>query len=496
MPVEQRLHLFGDWIEADVALDQDRVEAGDRSPGGRAGALKEPRQRGEDRWRIAATRGRLAGGEADLALRAGEACQAVHEQQHVPPAVAEEFRDRHGHMRGLYTLHRRPVRCGRDDHGALLPLDAELMLDEFADLAAALADQRDHDYIGVSAADDIAEQCGLAEPRRAEYSDALAAAAGQQAVDRRDAESDRTIDERARQRRWRLGIDRMKALDLVVRPALSIQWLAQRVDNAPDEAGADRDPQLFPTRQHFSDVRQAAEIADRREDGDVFGKADHLGGHPALRRRIDQMANFADAYLGDRGVDDRAEQAAHAPLDECGISSEHRILQARQDRSQSAFYVELAHRHACTSGGVRRIGCPGALARIALSIAASCTSMPALITANGVCSTILVRLGKPGSASMRTLMPDRAVNGCRRASTSLATSGWTLATTVAASRSLPMACLQITWAAALITRSESGMLPSTLRTAAVTVSTIWSSIVSRYLDTSIAVLATCSDMAF
>src|SRR5215475_3241045 len=219
MPVEQRLHLFGDWIEADVALDQDRVEAGDRSPGGRAGALKEPRQRGEDRWRIAATRGRFAG------------------------------------------------------------------------LAAALADQRDHDHIGVSAADDIAEQCGLAEPRRAEYSDALAAAAGQQAVDRRDAESDRTIDERARQRRWRLGIDRMKPLDLVVRPALSIQWLAQRVDNAPDEAGADRDPQLFPTRQHFSDVRQAPEIADGREDGDVFGKADHLGGHPALRRRIDQMAN-------------------------------------------------------------------------------------------------------------------------------------------------------------------------------------------------------------
>src|SRR5262247_3931103 len=203
------------------------------------------------------------------------------------------------------------------------------------------------------------------------------------------------------------------------------------------------------------------------------------------------MANFADAYLGHRGVDDGAEQAAHSPLDQRAISGERRFLQARQDRRQAVFDVELVHGHASTSGGLRSIGCPGVLRgleRIACSIAESCSSMLALTTANGVCNTKLVRLGRPGSASTRMLPPERATSACRAASTSLAISGWTLATKVAAPCSLSMACLHITWPAALITRSESGTLPSTLRMAAITVPTIWPSIAFRYLDTSMEVL--------
>src|SRR5262245_14959046 len=99
------------------------------------------------------------------------------------------------------------------------------------------------------------------------------------------------------------------------------------------------------------------------------------------------MANFANSYLGHRGVDDCAEQAAHTPPDQRAISSERRFLQAWQDRRQAAFDVELVHGHASTSGGLHSIGCPGVLrglARMACSIAESCSSMPALTTANGV----------------------------------------------------------------------------------------------------------------
>ena len=64
-----------------------------------AGALEQRRQQREHRRRIALRGRRLAGRQADLALRHREARHRVHHQQHVLALVAEVLGDRRGARR-------------------------------------------------------------------------------------------------------------------------------------------------------------------------------------------------------------------------------------------------------------------------------------------------------------------------------------------------------------------------------------------------------------
>ena len=68
------------------------------------------------------------------------------------------------------------------DDGAGEALGAEVVLDELADLAAALADQRDDRHLGLGAAGDHRQQAGLADAGAGEDAEALAAAAGDEGV--------------------------------------------------------------------------------------------------------------------------------------------------------------------------------------------------------------------------------------------------------------------------------------------------------------------------
>ena len=85
-----------------------------------------------------------------------------------------------------------------DDDRPLQAFGAEIVLEEAAHLAAALADQRDHGDVGGGAARHHAEQRALADAAAAEQADALAAAAGQQRVDGADAGAQRRDDRLAR----------------------------------------------------------------------------------------------------------------------------------------------------------------------------------------------------------------------------------------------------------------------------------------------------------
>ena len=67
---------------------------------------------------IAARRGRLAGGQADLALGHGEARERIHHQQHVAALVAKVLGDRRGGQRRLDAHQRRLVAGGHDHHAA------------------------------------------------------------------------------------------------------------------------------------------------------------------------------------------------------------------------------------------------------------------------------------------------------------------------------------------------------------------------------------------
>src|SRR3546814_14982482 len=72
----------------------------------------------------------------------------------------------------------------RDDDRFLAHRGGQLGLDEVADLAATLADQPDDDHVAFGAGDHLAHQYRLADARPGDDRDALALAAGQQAVDR------------------------------------------------------------------------------------------------------------------------------------------------------------------------------------------------------------------------------------------------------------------------------------------------------------------------
>ena len=111
-------------------------------------------QEAEHGRRIAAGGRDLAGREADLALRHREAGEAVHQEVDVRSAVAEPLGDPGRDERRPEANERRLVR-GRHDHdGPSEALGSEVVLDEFAHLTAAFADEGEDRDVGVGAADD------------------------------------------------------------------------------------------------------------------------------------------------------------------------------------------------------------------------------------------------------------------------------------------------------------------------------------------------------
>ena len=149
MAVEQAAHRVGDRFVFIVAFDEHGVERGDAAASAPGRPARRAAATGEHRRRIAARGGRFAGGQADLALGHGEARDRIHQQQHVAALVAEVFGDGGRGERGLHARERRLVAGGDDDHAARQAFRAEIALEEFVDFAAALADQADHDHVGV-----------------------------------------------------------------------------------------------------------------------------------------------------------------------------------------------------------------------------------------------------------------------------------------------------------------------------------------------------------
>ncbi len=148
------------------------------------GALAERGDQVRGRRRKGAQRRRLARGQRDLAVRLGEAGQAVEHQEHVLALVAEHLGGGHRHPRSA-PLDQRGLIGGRGDHHrARHALGAEHSLGEVAQLAAALADQAVDDDVGLDAAGEVGEQRRLADSGAREDADPLAARHRQHGVAR------------------------------------------------------------------------------------------------------------------------------------------------------------------------------------------------------------------------------------------------------------------------------------------------------------------------
>ena len=239
MPVEDAAHLVGDGLVHVPALDEHGVDRRDAAARRLARALEKARQRGEHARRIAAAHGRLARREPDLALRAREPRDRVDEQEHARALVAEVLGVRGRHLRGANALEGRDVARGHDDDALLAALGAQGPLEELADLAPALADERHDDDVGLGAARDRAEQRALADPRSGEEAHALPLAERHQAVEDAHARRERPRDGPALERPGRIAIDRDEP-PLDGRPA--VERPPEAVDHAAEELPRSRRP--------------------------------------------------------------------------------------------------------------------------------------------------------------------------------------------------------------------------------------------------------------
>ncbi len=166
-----------------------------------------------------------------FALRPRQACDRVHGKHHVLALVAEILGDGGGDERALEAEDGRLVGSGDDDDRPSQTLLAQVAFDELADFAAALADEGDDVDVGGGVAGDHGEQRALPHARAGEDADALALAAGEQAVDAAGAEGEGLRNPLATERMRRvlqhgIFVFRLDLAEVVKGPAEAVEHAA------------------------------------------------------------------------------------------------------------------------------------------------------------------------------------------------------------------------------------------------------------------------------
>ena len=194
--------------------------------------------RSTSRGRVALRRGRLAGGEADLALGLRHARERVDEEEDALSLRPEVLGDGGGDHRRPHALQGRLV-AGGDHHHRAGEAVSEVALDEVAHLAAALADEPHHHHVGVGRAGQHAEEHALAHPRSGQDGEPLPLADGEAGVDGADAESDGPGHAPPLHRRRRRGVQAGATAQDEARP--TVHGAERRVHHAAEESLADAD---------------------------------------------------------------------------------------------------------------------------------------------------------------------------------------------------------------------------------------------------------------
>ena len=217
-------------------------------------------------------------------------------------------------MRGLPAHQGRLVGGRHHHHRAGEAGVAEVVLQEFLHLAAAFADQPDHRDIGLHVARQHRQQHRFADAGAGENAHALAAAAGQEGVERPHAEIERRADPAARMRQRRRIAEGIRRRPEQQRP-LAVDRLAERIDHPAEPAG--RRPHRAGNRrdQRPAAAPHAFERRKRHQQRVIAGEADHLAGnilglcldhHPGADRHGVQRAG---------NLDHQAANADHAAID-------------------------------------------------------------------------------------------------------------------------------------------------------------------------------------
>ena len=307
--VEDRAGGVGDRLVHVVAVDEHRVDAGDRTALGCSGPLEQPGQEGEHaRW-VGAGGRRLAGRQADLALGHAEPGQRVHHQQHVAVPVAEPLGDAGGGGGGTEAHQRRLIGGGDDDDRPGETLGAEVALDELPDLAATFADHGDHVDVGRRVAGDHAEQRRLADAGTGEHTDALSAAERGERVPRPDTGRQRSVDAGAAQRVGWLAFGR-DALDDAERRAV-VDRDAHAVQHTAEQGVADRHADRVVVDVDACPDADATEVTERHAAHTVAVDTDDLA--EELAAIVAHPHTGSDGELQTFDVEAQPDHPGHGP---------------------------------------------------------------------------------------------------------------------------------------------------------------------------------------
>src|SRR5579862_554909 len=236
MPIEQGPHGVDDWILLIIAFHQHGVKRSDTAVRKASHSLHKPSQHREDRGGVA-LRGRwLASGETNFALSHGKASERVHDKKHILAPSTEILSHRSRCQSCTDSEQGRLIRSRDNHHGAAAAFFTE-RCKEFADLASALADQRQHGQVRHGSASHHANQRTLADSAATKNADSLAAAAGQEAVDGADAAGERLINKSAIQCRRSESVDWHGASCRIL--TRRVQRLAGCIDDSPQKFRSD-----------------------------------------------------------------------------------------------------------------------------------------------------------------------------------------------------------------------------------------------------------------
>jgi hypothetical protein len=198
---------------------------------------------------------------------------------------------------------------GRDHHdGAPHALRAEVLLDELAHLAAALAHERDDHDVGLGGARDHAHEGRLADAGSGKEAEPLAAAKGNEGVDRAHPRDKRLADAAAAQRMRRRG--RGGAGPAGRQRPEPVEGAAERVEHAAQQLRTGARDGRMVARHHLAAHVEAGGLAERHEQDPVFTETHHFRADAEIvGAQRPHEAVLAEADVRSVGLDDQPGDA-------------------------------------------------------------------------------------------------------------------------------------------------------------------------------------------
>ena len=252
--------------------------------------------------------------------------------------VAEVLGDRGG-QRGAVQAHEWGVvgRGGHDDR-ASHPLLAKDALDELLDLASPLADETDHDHVGLREPRHHPEQTALADAAAREQPHALPATHREQGVDGPyphveglvDAVPGQGVDAAARER------DPLRHGDR----SLAVQGHAGAREHATEHRVAEPHVAPPPDRRDAGVRGEPADVADGHQVEPVRPEPHHLGFHDGAPGAGDPAA-ITDRRLTPHGLQGQTHHPREHPLDHERGRSLRPLPAGREARGPQPSTVEV-----------------------------------------------------------------------------------------------------------------------------------------------------------